>query len=173
MDGAAVRHASRPFPYRATTPAGLRLAAAVLAIACAASGGGCAMSSALFGGTEASDSARAEVTGSIARGHAKPKGGAVEQSAPPDSDLAYAKAAAAEILARDGKDTSATWENPRTGARGTVTPIAAAGGTSAKGCREFLASYVKGQTQSWLQGEACQGAPGRWEVRSLKPWTRS
>jgi surface antigen len=62
------------------------------------------------------------------------------------------------------------WENPKTGARGTVTPLASAhhqGGTT---CRDFLASYVKDGSESWLQGEACRVARGKWEVRNLRPW---
>ena len=43
---------------------------------------------------------------------------------PNDSDLAYAKAAAAAVLGRPEKNASQPWENPGTGARGTVTPIA-------------------------------------------------
>ena len=39
-----------------------------------------------------------------------------------------------------------------------------------KTCRDFLASYVRGSAQSWLQGEACKPDKGAWEVRSLKPW---
>src|SRR3954468_9003134 len=35
-------------------------------------------------------------------------------------DLSFAKNAAVELLARDDKDGSQPWENPRTGARGTI-----------------------------------------------------
>ena len=37
-------------------------------------------------------------------------------------------------------------------------------------CRDFLASYVKNGTESWLQGEACRAGRGKWEVRTLRPW---
>ena len=59
--------------------------------------------------------------------------------------------------------------------RGTVTPITAAYVQSGQTCRDFLASYVNGSSQSWLQGEACKqkNLKGAWEVRSLKPWKRS
>jgi surface antigen len=89
---------------------------------------------------------------------------------PAEADLAIAHAALSEILAKGGKDTSMPWENPKTGARGTVTPLASAhhqGGTT---CRDFLASYVKDGSESWLQGEACRVARGKWEVRNLRPW---
>ena len=77
------------------------------------------------------------------------------------------------MLNRGGKDASQPWENPRSGARGTVTTIAAAYTQGGQTCRDFLASYVNGNSQAWLQGEACKLAKGAWEVRTLKPWKRS
>jgi surface antigen len=106
-----------------------------------------------------------ETTGSIA-----PRAPAAHSSShPSDGDLAIAKSAAAEILSRGGKDTSVPWENPQTGARGTVTPIASAYSQEGLTCRDFLASYVRNGAESWLQGEACRAAHGKWEVRHLKP----
>jgi hypothetical protein len=35
--------------------------------------------------------------------------------------------------------------------------------------RDFLASYVKNGSESWLQGEACRAERGKWEVRNLRP----
>jgi surface antigen len=92
---------------------------------------------------------------------------------PPASDLAYAKVAAAEAVSRDDKDTSLSWENPASGARGTVTPLAAAYRVEGELCRDFLASYVTEAEESWLQGEACRASKGKWEVRRLKAWRRS
>jgi surface antigen len=89
---------------------------------------------------------------------------------PPDADLAYARAAASAVLSRGEKDTSIPWENPSTGARGTVTPIASAYTQDVRTCRNFLASFVSGNSQSWLQGEACKQQQGEWEVRTFKPW---
>lgn len=91
---------------------------------------------------------------------------------PPDGDLAYARAAANDVLTRGGKDVSAPWENPHTGARGTVTPIASAYSQDGQTCRDFLASFISGSSQSWMQGEACKRDKG-WEVRALKPWKQS
>jgi surface antigen len=87
-------------------------------------------------------------------------------------DLPYARAAAAEVLDKGGEDASAPWENPRTGARGTVTPINAAYSQDGSVCREVLASYVNGETESWLQGQACRVRQGGWEIRNLRPWKR-
>jgi surface antigen len=89
------------------------------------------------------------------------------------SDLAMARAAAIEVLARDDKGASQSWENPTTGARGTVTPLAASYTSNGMLCRDFLASYVHGGSEAWLQGEACRVHQGRWEVRNLKPWKRT
>jgi surface antigen len=88
-----------------------------------------------------------------------------------EEDLAPARTAVADALAKNGTAKSATWENPATGARGTITPIAAAAKRDA--CRNFLASYVHGRNETWLEGEACRGRNGRWEVRRLAPWKRT
>lgn len=92
---------------------------------------------------------------------------------PAEGDLVFARAAVSEVLSRGGKDASVPWENPATGARGTVTPIAQAYNQDGRICRDFLASYIKPGAESWLQGEACRQAKGKWEVRSLKPWKRA
>jgi surface antigen len=87
---------------------------------------------------------------------------------PPEADLAYARAVAADALAHGSKNSSIPWENPNTGAGGNITPLAASN-EAAGTCRDFLASYVHGQAQAWLQGEACRTAHGKWEVKSLRP----
>ena len=92
---------------------------------------------------------------------------------PPEPDLAVARAAVSELLSRGGKDSSMPWENPRTGARGTITAIATAYSQDGLTCQDFLASYVRGGTESWMQGEACRTGQSKWEVRNLKPWQRT
>jgi hypothetical protein len=44
--------------------------------------------------------------------------------APAEADLVIARAAVSEVLTKGGKDASMPWENPKTGARGTITPLA-------------------------------------------------
>lgn len=56
------------------------------------------------------------VTGSIA----------TRSRGPTDSDLALARSAASDVLTKGGKYASQPWENPQTGARGSVTPLAQA-----------------------------------------------
>ncbi|MCL2430102.1 MAG: RT0821/Lpp0805 family surface protein [Alphaproteobacteria bacterium] len=84
-------------------------------------------------------------------------------------DVAVASTATAALLdRRDG----GPWENPLTGARGTITPLAAVYRDNGIECRDFLASYVHERAEAWMQGEACRNNAGRWEVRTLKPWRR-
>ena len=86
-----------------------------------------------------------------------------------DADLVVASAATTTLLDhRDG----GPWENPATGARGTITPLAAVYRDNGVECRDFLASYVQERAEAWMQGEACRNSGGGWEVRSLKPWRR-
>ena len=92
---------------------------------------------------------------------------------PPDQDLALTKAAVHDVLSRDDENTSVPWENPRTGARGTVTPIATAYTQDGALCRDFLASYVREGSESWLQGEACRIPQGKWEVKALRRLKRA
>lgn len=92
---------------------------------------------------------------------------------PPASDLAYAKVVATEAVGRDSETASLPWENPASGARGTVTPIASAYRVEGELCRDFIASHVAEGTESWMQGEACRAEKGQWEVRRLRAWQRS
>jgi hypothetical protein len=133
-----------------------------LALGCA----GCSLSSS-FDSVFSSDK---DTTGSIS----PPPGSKQSDDLPPAADLAFARIAATEVLSRGRKDASQPWENPATGARGTVTPIASAYQKDDRTCHDFLASYVRGEAQAWLQGEACKPIKGAaWEVRTLKAWKRS
>ena len=90
----------------------------------------------------------------------------------PEADLVFARAAAADVLSKGGKDVSQDWENPATGARGSVTPLTSAYSENGNTCREFLVSHVQGKNETWLQGDACRFAGGQWQVRSMRPWKR-
>jgi 17 kDa outer membrane surface antigen len=104
-----------------------------------------------------------EPTGSI--GPTKPR-----SVAPTEADLAFARNAASDVLTKGDKDSSQPWENPESGARGSVTPLAQVYVSDGRTCRDFLASYVNGASESWLQGAGCQTGRGRWEIHTLKPW---
>jgi surface antigen len=134
------------------------------ALALALLAGGCSYQlDSLFAKSSAADS----LTGAITA----PRG-AKSAKKPAEADLAIARAAASEVLAKGHQGASLPWENPQTGARGTVTPIAQAYNEGGLTCRDFLASYVRDGAESWLKGEACR-REGRWEVRQLKPWQRT
>ena len=123
--------------------------------------GGCSLSR--------TDSAFAKMEDRDATGALSGAGG----PAPTESDLAFARNAASDVLTKGDKDSSQPWENPETGARGSVTPLAQAySSADGRTCRDFLASYVNGRAESWLQGAACQTGHGRWEIHTLKPWRR-
>jgi surface antigen len=92
---------------------------------------------------------------------------------PPEGDLAAARVAVSEALGKVGREASVPWEDPATGARGTVTALSNAYSQDGTTCRDFLASYVRNGSESWLQGEACRGLQGRWEVRHMRPWRRT
>jgi surface antigen len=109
-----------------------------------------------------------EVTGTLGIAGLGTVGGAV----PTESDLAFARNAASDVLTKGDKDSSQPWENPETGARGSVTPLAEAYSSEGRTCRDFLASYVNARSESWLQGAACKSSKGRWEIHSLRPWQR-
>ena len=147
-----------------------RVGAVIGTMTVALATGGCSMSyqlnslGSMFGGAD-----KPNITGSIA-----PQAGTKSASKlPPDDDLAYAKAAVSRLLALGRKYASLPWENPATGARGTITPITSAYSAGGQTCRDFLASYIKGSSQAWLQGEACKHHTGPWQVRSMKPWKSS
>lgn len=141
----------------------------VVVFALAVGSGGCSFSYQLGSLFEKSADEVTDQTGSIT-----PAANKSAQQSPSDTDLVYARAAASEVLAGGAKEASQPWENPKTGARGTVTPIAAAYTQDGFTCQDFLASYVReGNGEAWLQGEACRIHQGKWEVRSLKPWKRS
>jgi surface antigen len=153
--------------YKGTRKARLwrvRAKAIALSLALGAATGGCSMSYKLdsFFGKDQSDQTASLKAAAPAR-----EVGVLE------NDLAYAKAAAAAVLGRSEKDASETWSNPATGARGTVTPIAAAYTQDGFTCRDFLASYIRDGSESWLQGDGCRVHQGKWTVRKLRPLKRS
>ena len=180
MAGPSASRASRRLPYSGTYLASLRrrtrgampwmLSRKPFALAAVLSlgllNGGCAVSG-MFGIGKDDALARAETTGSI------PPGAKLSTGLPPEVDLAYTRAAIGEVLSTGRKDFSTAWENPSTGARGTVTPIATAYDQDGMRCHDFLASYLHGRAETWMRGEACQDPKGRWEVKILRPWKRT
>lgn len=183
MAGPVTGRAFRLPLYRGTAVASLRLGA-VLALGLLA--GGCAMSGSfdnIFAKNhraatvaDARAEAVADVTGAVASPRAKVTSAVSASGLPSETDLVFARMAIVEVLKRGRKEVSAPWENPSSGARGTVTPIASAYSQDGETCHDFLASYIQRQgSENWLQGQACRDRrkQGTWAVKSLRPWTRS
>ena len=148
--------------YRAWEGVGLSAfapkGAALTLIVIGLSAGGCSLNRPGGAFAQASD---AEVTGALGA------------TGPTPSDLAFARNAASDVLTKGDKYSSQPWENPETGARGSVTPLAQVYAADGHTCRDFLASYVNGASESWLQGAACKSEHGRWEIHALRPWKQS
>lgn len=160
----------RRLRYRGTRKARLwrlRAKAIALSLALGAATSGCSLSYKLDSFT-GKDTEKPEHTASIRPASAPSLPGATLA----DMDLMYAKAAVAELLGRPEKNGSRPWENPSTGARGTITAVADAYTSDGFQCRDFLASYIRDGAESWLQGDACRIHQGKWTVRNLRPLKR-
>ena len=145
-----------------------RLQARAWLLAFALMGGGCSVSYQLHTPLANKDA------GAAAEAHSsRPAAPKATAEMPAETDLAIARAAVSEVLIKGGKHSSVPWENPKTGARGTVTPLASDYSQDGITCRHFLASYVKNGSESWLQGAACRAQHGKWEVRNLRPWNNT
>ena len=178
MAGGVTRHGSRRSPYSGTPKARLcrpalrAIPVFLAAVAFALTSGGCSLSYQLDS-LVGKDEDKTEHTGSIAPAGNKPaEAASASAEGSMESDLTYARAVVAEVLGRGGKDASAPWTNPHTGARGTVTPLASAYTQDGSVCRDFLASYVGQGSEAWLQGDACR-LQGQWQVRNMRPLKRS
>lgn len=115
------------------------------------------------------DQSGPQVTGTINQSLNPTSATLTKNSSQAELDLAYARAAAAEALSRGSRDASLPWQNPHSGARGNITPLATSYSEAGMACRDFLASYMHGESQDWLEGAACRTTSGAWEVRRLKP----
>lgn len=163
--------------------AGARLSVASLLSAPIAAGliamllGGCSMqlSSLLPGGVSDNGptvirNASDDTTGSIPLSMASARDIPMGMSA---IDWPHAQAALKEALTRTDEGPSVPWDNPASGARGTVTPIAAAFTRDGIPCRNFIASHVKDGIETWSEGLACRVSANVWEVKSFKPLRKS
>ncbi len=140
--------------------------AAILAMSLAV--GGCSLSGqfdSYFGGSD-----KAETTGSIT----PPPGAKPADDMPPDGDLAYARAAASEVLKRNEKNASVPWENPKSGARGTVTPIASAfNGEGGPDLPQFPGELRQRQRRGCCKAKPASTPRVPGKCAASKPWKRS
>jgi len=165
----AAQSALRPLyrPWQRFGLSAIRPASAVLTLFVIGMGsGGCSLSRSEGPFAQMDDS---ELTGSVGAGQGHDT---VQDPVPTESDVAFARNAASDVLTKGDKDSSQPWANPETGARGSVTPLAGSYSSDGRACRDFLASYVNGRSERWLQGAACQTDHGQWEIHTLKPWSQ-
>ncbi|MFN8831812.1 MAG: RT0821/Lpp0805 family surface protein [Labrys sp. (in: a-proteobacteria)] len=87
-----------------------------------------------------------------------------------DADWTAARTAVEQATADPAAGASTTWENPQTGLRGTVTPVANAFASESGTCRAFLATLVSTARTDWYQGRACHGGNGL-SVGPVEPFT--
>jgi len=107
------------------------------------------------------------VTGSLQLQPAAAKGGLLPV------DWSIAKAALRDVLGRGEAGSSQPWENPTTGTRGTVTPVASIYEKDGFPCRNFIVSGVREGRESWYEGTACRIHRGNWDVMTTRPLQKS
>jgi hypothetical protein len=123
--------------------------------------GGC-----MNAGPMASFMAEDDVTGSIST----PGAGAAPLPLTNPDDWAPVRAALAQALDPQGGGAVATWENPGTGARGSILPVGAVYEADGQMCRAFVAEIDGKAPARRLQGRGCRGVDGQWTVSDLKPF---
>ena len=149
-----------------------------MALALAVAMAGCSMSvPSLFGdkdGDKTSNAASAkgggDITGSLPL---QPAAAAAPKGAMSPVDWAIAKSALREVLGRGEAGSSQPWENPTTGVRGTVTPVASIYEKDGFPCRNFIVSGVREGQENWYEGTACRIHRGNWDVMTTRPLQKS
>jgi surface antigen len=87
-------------------------------------------------------------------------------------DWRRAKGALAIALDPVGNGSSAAWDNPDSGMRGSFTPVGQPFVKSDEICRAFLAELNGNHHASTLQGTACRPSGREWLIKDIKPWKR-
>lgn len=86
-----------------------------------------------------------------------------------DDDWKHAKAAFSRALDTEKKGATANWQNPTSGSRGTFVALGRAYPGSDGLCRAFHANIDREAAQRILDGTACTGKSGEWQVTEIKP----
>lgn len=85
-------------------------------------------------------------------------------------DWRRASAAMATALDPQGAGDAVNWDNPQSGAKGSVTPVGPAYPKDAKICRAFRAEVGTKDQSEHLQGAACREKTAEWTLIEVKPW---
>jgi surface antigen len=86
-------------------------------------------------------------------------------------DWRRAKGAMGLALDPQGNGAPVSWDNAKSGARGSFTPVGEARPVDDKICRAFLADVGGAAPARALQGTACRDKSGDWTLGDVKPWT--
>ncbi len=121
--------------------------------------------------------ADSEITGSITP--RPPRDAASAPSSPSpfsvkldEEDWRRQRAAIATALDPQGNGAMVRWDNPDSGAKGTISPIGNAFLAKHDICRVFVAMVAAQGPEEWFQGSACRVMAGDWKVNEIKPWKR-
>ncbi len=87
-------------------------------------------------------------------------------------DWRRARAALGVALDPQGNGAAGVWDNPKSGAKGSFTPVGQARPSDDKICRAFLADIGGAAPGQNLQGVACRDKSGEWAVGDVKPWKK-
>jgi surface antigen len=120
--------------------------------------------------SERAGKADGDITGSLPL---QPAAAASAKGALSPIDWAIAKSALRDVLGRGEAGSSQPWENPTTGARGTVTPVAGIYEKDGFPCRNFILGGVRDGRESWYEGTACRIHRGNWDVMTTRPLQKS
>jgi len=85
------------------------------------------------------------------------------------ADRAYATGSFGHAMEYAPTCSSITWDNPRTGSQGTVTPTYTYEPEPGRYCREFQQQVTIGGRVEDAYGTACRQPDGSWEIVAEKP----
>jgi len=87
-------------------------------------------------------------------------------------DWRRARSALEVALDPFGNGTSASWDNPETGAKGAFLPLGQPYVKDGDVCRAFLADLSLQVGPQAMQGTACRPSGGGWSITEVKPWRK-
>ena len=84
-------------------------------------------------------------------------------------DWNYAKMAFSRALDAEKTGAATTWDNPTSGTKGTFVAVGQAYPGAGGLCRAFRADIARQAADHALEGTACAGKSGEWQVTEVKP----
>lgn len=87
-----------------------------------------------------------------------------------DADWGQAKAALQSALETPTAGQVASWSNPDSGLRGTVTAVGDSFVKQDQTCNAFVATLVDGAQTQWYQGQACHVGSEPWAIAEVSSW---